>query len=1325
MSARRLTLATVAWLSALTGVLALMGAPAQAVVFHRYESQITEVPASLSAPVAGPLRDVDRMTDFDGDLYVAERLDGQVPGTNFRADEFAPSIAKPGEYEFAAQLPQQYDGSYAGIALGVSTGETEMYLGGERPAGVAVFGIGLCGTLECPSLQETWTGASTPTGSFGEVRDVAVDDSSSPEDWARGDVFVVDSDNDVIDVFKPQAGGKEPSAMEAQITGTSPSEPFPFVDAIAVSGFNGDVIVPGNGKVADVFKPEEEKGTRKFTFVQELAPPGGIPMIEGIEDVAVDGGDGEIYVATNSTVYEFGPEGEYRGKITGEETPEKKWSYESSHTPEGLAVDPLSHRVFVGVFKSSREDGLIDVFSPDLVVPDVETEPASDEKTERTDVQAEPATDTWSAQLNGTVNPDKAGPGTCLFEWGATTELGQVVECAEPVGEGEAAVAVQATLHELEPDTTYYYRLGATNTNGTNRGEPLQNQHFTTPGPGLHGDAPADIAAESATLTATVDPHGAATSYYFQYGTTAAYGSDAPVLDESVPNGALAGSAEGDLEVDQHLQGLLPDTLYHFRVVEVSELGGRLEAFASADQTFTTQRAKSSLTLPDGRQWEMVTPPHKEGALFSPISEGTLIQASANGDAIADLAASPTEAEPAGYANAVTVLSTRGATGWSSQVIAPPHDESTGASVGQGQEYRFFSEDLSLGAVQPFGNFIALSPEASESTAYLRSDYMGGDVSDHCEGSYLSPSSCLHPLVTAANTPPGTMFGEELNGECTKFICGPQFEGASPDLSHVVLSSTAQLTDTPNGGQGLYEWSAGELRLVSLLPEAEGGAAAAAPQLGQQDEAARHAISDDGSRVIWEGSSHLYLRDTSKGETVRIDALQGGESKSFEPEPVYMTASSDGSRIFFLDKGRLTAESSEGGEDLYEYNLNAPAGERLTDLTVDKRFEENANVLNVLGASEDGSYVYFVATGVLTPNAHAGDNLYVHHDGETTLIAALSQEDYPDWGNGVSSLSHMTARVSPDGNWLAFMSNRDLTGFDTQDAASGRPDEEVYLYNASANHLLCASCNPTGARPVGVEYRDLNLAGGDRVWGETTWLAANIPGWTPYRLSGALYQSRYLFDSGRLFFNSNDALVPQDVNGTEDIYEYEPADVGSCTEAAETFSERAGGCVGLISSGASSGESAFLDASTTGDDVFFLTTAKLSGQDFDTSRDVYDAHVCTTPAPCYPVAPVAPPACTTGDACKPAPTPQPSIFGAPASATFSGTGNVPYQSAKAPVKQTPGPKPKPLTRAQKLKRALTACRRKGHVQRVVCERKARRRYGSKRPAKANVKKGER
>jgi hypothetical protein len=308
------------------------------------------------------------------------------------------------------------------------------------------------------------------------------------------------------------------------------------------------------------------------------------------------------------------------------------------------------------------------------------------------------------------------------------------------------------------------------------------------------------------------------------------------------------------------------------------------------------------------------------------------------------------------------------------------------------------------------------------------------------------------------------------------------------------------------------------------------------------------------------------------------------------------------------------------------------------------------------------------------------------------------------------------------------MSDKDLTGYDTDDAVTGQPDEEVYLYHApedlaaEAGTLVCGSCDPTGARPVGVAFEKLKqdgegLAvgriGSNEEWLHNQGIAANVPGWTPWKSQQATYQSRYLSDSGRLFFNSSGALVPQDVNGTEDVYEYEPPGVGNCTAASVVYSVRSRGCVSLISSGQDARESGFLDASGTGGDVFFLTAARLVPQDYDTALDVYDARECTEAAACYPAPAVTPPPCETGDACKPAPTPQPLIFGAPASETFSGVGNLTPSASGVVVAKV-----KSLTKAQKLARALKACHSSRGKRRRGCERQAKARFARRSPAVA-------
>jgi hypothetical protein len=698
----------------------------------------------------------------------------------------------------------------------------------------------------------------------------------------------------------------------------------------------------------------------------------------------------------------------------------------------------------------------------------------------------------------------------------------------------------------------------------------------------------------------------------------------------------------------------------------------------------------------------MVSPPQKEGAFIEPITELGLIKAAADGDAITYHSVTPTEAEPRGWAETAQNLATRDSAGWRSRDLSVPHAGETGPPGNQsGGEYHFFSEDLSLSIVQPLGPFTpcentegapqpCLSPEASEQTAFLHTDYLGGNINEPCLPWSMS---CDRPLVTGcpasgscpriveehADVPPGTVFGALQEGfemGCTTgFACGPWFVAATPDLSHVVLESETSLTPgSPGPPAGLYEWSAGKLSFIGTAGEGGGSYAAHGD----------HGMSADGSRVIFWGKAQgpqgeplegLLMRDTPGEETVKV-----GEGE-------FEGANADDSRVF-----------SKAGEELSVFEVSAgskPLAGTLTNLT------QGAGLLgHIVGVSEEGSYVYFVSPGVLAGSGATtpGNNLYVDHfDGSRwrpAFIAALAGEDEHDWRGG---LSEEQARVSPNGVWLAFTSAERLMGYDNDDAHSGRPVGEVYLYHAGTGALTCASCDPTGARPVGVEYSKLSpgeggLVGGPRgTWLPEGLLAANLPGWD--QISGVAptegYQSRYLSDSGRLFFDSGDALVPQDVNGTQDVYEYEPEGVpegehacsSSNTSGSGVFKpehafvvkglegEEGAGCLALISSGNSSGESGFLDASENGGDVFFLTSAKLAPQDKDTALDVYDAHECTSAAPCS-AAPVAPPPCDTEASCKASPTPQPSIYGLPSSATFSGPGDVEPTLPPPPTKVT-------------------------------------------------------
>ncbi len=536
--------------------------------------------------------------------------------------------------------------------------------------------------------------------------------------------------------------------------------------------------------------------------------------------------------------------------------------------------------------------------------------------------------------------------------------------------------------------------------------------------------------------------------------------------------------------------------------------------------------------------------------------------------------------------------------------------------------------------------------------------------------------------------PEGTKFG----GGAGSAESPVRIVAADPALTHPVVQSRAPLVAGAEA-RALYQWDEGRLAPVSELPAGEGGAIVRG-LAGAGMGSIHNAVSADGSRVFWSTGVYvaggrnltaLYARDTASETTGRLDLVAGGSGEG-ESLPVFNGASADGSVVFFTDSQRLTADASPPDSfghptfDLYRCEVGPVEGATLgctslSDLSAPVELGEKAEVIGITaGQSEDGSRAYFVARGVLdtTPN-EAGDsavagepNLYLWEEGQgTRFIATVSARDKADWGgyattpDGQGFETKQSASASPDGRYLAFMSERSLTGYDNRDAKSNEAVEEVFRYDASEERLDCVSCDPSGASPTGTLFNptgEENRIDTQGNWAKR-WVAAILP--APQEsepTSGiALHRPRLVHDDGRVFFNAVDPLVSADSNGEWDVYQYEPRGTGDCTSSSEgaAIAHTTAGCVSLISSGTSEEEASFIDSSESGDDVFFITPARLSATDEDEELDVYDARVNGIPAT-LPVINEC-----LGEACQPAPNPPNDPT--PASAAFHGSGNVPSE----------------------------------------------------------------
>jgi hypothetical protein len=361
-----------------------------------------------------------------------------------------------------------------------------------------------------------------------------------------------------------------------------------------------------------------------------------------------------------------------------------------------------------------------------------------------------------------------------------------------------------------------------------------------------------------------------------------------------------------------------------------------------------------------------------------------------------------------------------------------------------------------------------------------------------------------------------------------------------------------------------------------------------------------------------------------------------------------MAATPDGSTVFFTSCEKLSDDStavSDGehsctetaqGQDLYSYDTGT--GD-LTDLTVDSNVgdEKGAAVQGVLGASDDGSYVYFAANGVLASGATAGNcrigssegscNLYVAHGGVVTFVASLTRSSSL-WVPGKFGTGEQRAsRVAASGSSLLFPSRQNLTGYDS--TCGSESCHELFRYNATGEELTCVSCNPTGLPPT----RSAGF-GTDR-------------GFLHDSLSTPFLTRNLSADGNRAFFETEDALLPGDTNGVNDVYEWEAKGTGGCESESQN-----GGCLALISSGTSPDPSYFADASANGDHAFFFTSQRLVPSDRDELVDIYDAGVGaglasqneSLPPPC------------SGIACQGAAAPAPGQPSA-GSGSVSGPGN--------------------------------------------------------------------
>ena len=486
--------------------------------------------------------------------------------------------------------------------------------------------------------------------------------------------------------------------------------------------------------------------------------------------------------------------------------------------------------------------------------------------------------------------------------------------------------------------------------------------------------------------------------------------------------------------------------------------------------------------LPNGRVYERVSSlaqygvevyqPYRElyeGTYEFPVSSTELLfQSSADGNRVAYIGGPSVGGnELSGEAGGNQYLAARSSNGGWTQTNIAPTDASSSV-------FQAFSSDLSVGFVDGVEPLSSTAPGYGEPPAW----------DGHYDVLYKTNTSASEYVPQFTTKPPyRSVETFKTAGSVLMPFISPRsdggrsgrmvaFAGASSDSTHVLFMADDALTGASEGrpaaedGSGttfehednLYESVDGRPQLVNVLPDGTTHANAVfggAMPFGGEVRFSR-VISKDGSRIFWTDltTGHLYVRENGSS-TVEISA--GGH---------YQTASSDGSDVFYTDG------------DLYEYEVE-------TGRTID--LSPGVTVEKVVGASEDGKYVYYVTT--------AGE-FKLWHEGATTTIAA----------SGVTR-----GEVTPNGHSVVFASNE--THF----------FGPIHVYDADTGLLYCASCAGGSGRGSLPLTNKFNVQ-------QPRWISA---------------------DGSQVFFTSSEALGPQDTNGFVDVYEWERPGSGECPAGGE------------------------------------------------------------------------------------------------------------------------------------------------------------------------------
>jgi hypothetical protein len=550
------------------------------------------------------------------------------------------------------------------------------------------------------------------------------------------------------------------------------------------------------------------------------------------------------------------------------------------------------------------------------------------------------------------------------------------------------------------------------------------------------------------------------------------------------------------------------------------------------------------------RHYEQVSPADKgDGDI---IGEGLSTMASDAGDAAAfESRLLFGDAVGSGTVGRTTYVARRGVSGWSTHSVTPMPRPDTVQVLYASNRVEVFADDLSNALLWAYD-----LPAVTDDTPLFENLY----AEDTTTGA----------LRTISRT-------QQDQLQIFDFL-NTSFSGYSADAKHVAFSLfTRMLPDAAPGVPNVYKWDDGVLSVAGLLPD--GSVPPAGATLFPSN--IRGTMSADGSRLVFTASpdgsapSQLYLHVDGRRTVWVSEPERGSRDRTPANGVLFEGMTPDGNNVFFVSDDPLVDADTAPGPDEYRFTYSAdPAsdGGNLTLLTNDGSALDDPFGFGgtLVGMSDDARVAYL----------HEADaTLKLWQEGVpglTTIDPSAPRHGSSRWLTLVAAPG--LGRVSPDGNWLAYINGG-----------------QMYVYDRSGQSLTCVSC-PSDAS---IEPTVTNSG------------ARSLQGFRP----------RFLSDDGQVFFTSTGSLVPEDTNGVADVYEYDGPT----------------GTLSLLSTGKGRDPAMFADASRNGDDVFIVTRQQLVKSDRDDYVDLYDVRVGAAP-PDQPLDDA--PACD-GDACQHAPAPSP------------------------------------------------------------------------------------